>query len=304
MTPRATNGRVTPRHSAPPQTEPAEAARGSLVFRVDGLPPFSPVAVRVLSMVSREAIVFRQVSEMIRADAALATDVIRLANSPLHGARHEITGIAHALAMLGLERVKALVMTAALRDFARPAQQSPFFTRCWRHNLACALLCEELAPPAAVPRDFAYTAGLLHEIGRLALLALHPREYTSLVAAAERDGTGLAELERVRFAIDYRYATVRLMEQWQMPPALKEAVAPGASAATGSHEELRRLVGLACRLAGAFGFGVLDDPRAADLKHACLAASGKLRNAILAAPGALQMKIEDRINAIECSFYM
>src|SRR5262245_28977501 len=89
-------------------------------WAIRGLPSFAPVALPLPNLVSMEQANMRRISDLVSSDPGLAQDVIRLANSPLVGARYEIAGILHALAMLGLERMKGLVTTIALRNFLVP----------------------------------------------------------------------------------------------------------------------------------------------------------------------------------------
>src|SRR6266571_1113571 len=81
------------------------------------LPPYRPVAKKLMLLTARGDVPLTQVEEILRTDAAFAAEVLRLANSPLIGLRREITGILQAVMILGLERIKALATTLALRTF-------------------------------------------------------------------------------------------------------------------------------------------------------------------------------------------
>src|SRR5258708_6321197 len=148
---------------------------------VESLPSFSPVASRLIGMATQERISLKEIGQMIEMDPALAADVLRLANSPLYARRVEITGVLRAIAMLGLEAVRGMVLTVALRNFSRSATGAPVFRQCWRHNLACALIAADLAGACMMDRDEGYSVGLLHDSGRLALLAASPITYSRLL---------------------------------------------------------------------------------------------------------------------------
>src|SRR5438045_2243982 len=81
------------------------------------LPPYRPVAKKLMLLTARTDVPLTQVQEVLCTDAAFASDVLRLANSPLIGTRREITSILQAVMILGLERIKSLVTTLALRTF-------------------------------------------------------------------------------------------------------------------------------------------------------------------------------------------
>jgi len=79
----------------------------------------------------------------------------------------------HAMALLGLDRIKSLAVTVAMRGFL--GKPNPLIYQCWQHSVACALVCQELSPIFGLSGDRAYTAGLMHDIGRLGLLKTYPR---------------------------------------------------------------------------------------------------------------------------------
>src|SRR5438132_333779 len=109
------------------------------------LPPYRPVARKLMVLSAREDVPMSQVQTVLRTDAAFTAEVLRLANSPLFGARREITSVLQAVMILGLERIKALATTLALRAFLTSGKTSQALHACWRHNLATAILCERLA---------------------------------------------------------------------------------------------------------------------------------------------------------------
>src|SRR5262249_16568062 len=85
------------------------------------VPPFRPVAVQLLNVVSDISQPLANVVSLLRTDSVLTAEVLRLANSPLMGCRAEIKNILQALAFLGLERVNSLIITTAMRGLAAGA---------------------------------------------------------------------------------------------------------------------------------------------------------------------------------------
>jgi HD-like signal output (HDOD) protein len=261
------------------------------LVNVASIPAFAPVAIQLLNIVSQENIGLNQLAGLIRADPGISIEVLRLANSPLFGARREITGILHAIAMLGLSRIKSMVMTVAVRDFLAPARDSAVFAPCWRHCLATAFLAEEIAQHGSQDPDSSYTAGLLHEMGQLALIAARPAQYDYIVTLSDEDGSDLAEQERRFFGIDHHALGVRLLERWKLPRHF-QAVVDGSTP----------LVHTACRLAAVLGFRVAG--RAEELDPASLP---ELPPGMPREPAALEelmAAIATKINTVECSLVM
>lgn len=221
------------------------------------LQPLPPVAAQLMRMVSKEETSFQRMSALVRTDSAFSAEVLRLANSPLLGFRRRIDSIRHALTMLGLEKLKSLVMAVALRDFLSSALQAPALRRCWRHSLACGCICEELAGAVRLNSDSAYTAGLLHDVGRLALLASYPAEYARMLDVSDEFAYDVLGCEEDLFDIDHCRAGEWLVQEWQFPDEFAKVVGAHHAAPAGGRIDLTVLVHYSCRLADACGFPVL-----------------------------------------------
>jgi len=261
------------------------------------------VAVRLMQVVAGDEIVFRRVADLIRSDPAFSAEVMKLANSPLLGCREKISGVLHALAILGLDRLKGLVMTVALRNFLSSALQVPVLLRCWRHSLACALLSEDLALASWLDKDRYYTAGLLHDLGRLALLATYPDEYARLLEEADAAEPGAFDLclaEQVAFGADHCVVGRWLVGDWHFPAEFLDVTSDHHAKPPGRELDVLTAVHLGCRIADMLGFQVAGP--------AALVSFDDLKNefpqcywARLKQEGELLIAIAGKINALECS---
>jgi HD-like signal output (HDOD) protein len=218
------------------------------------VPPFRPVAVQLLSLVSDMSQPLARVVSLLRTDAVLTAEVLRLANSPLIGCRSEIKNILQALAFLGIDRVNSLIVTTAMRGLAA-AGKGNLARACWRHNLATAVLSERLSPALGLNRERCYVAGLIHDIGRLALLRAFP-EYEEALTRAAAEGKGLSATENGLFGMDHAEAGRWLLAQWGCPLDLQTVAAlhENPPRATGTDRELVRLVGAGAQLADLMEF--------------------------------------------------
>src|ERR1700719_2917453 len=146
------------------------------------LPAYRPVARKLMRLTARQDVQLEQIQQVLRMDAAFTADVLRLANSPLIGMRGEIKSVMQAVMMLGLERIKALSTTLSMRAVLTSAGSIDALLASWRHILATAILCERLARILVIDIDTCYTAGLVHDIGRLALLCAFPDKYEGILS--------------------------------------------------------------------------------------------------------------------------
>jgi len=235
----------------------AQTAAKRTPWAMDDLPPFPWVAKRLMATVSREDVDIHEVGKLIAAEPVFATRVLQLANSPLFALERQVRTISHAIILLGLDRVKAITFTRALEDFVTPALNIKALRMCWQNCLVVALLAEKLARASRMDADFAYVAGLLRDIGRLALLVKYPEPYSNVLAVSGEQQFDLLLLERELFDIDHCEAGAWLMEQLPFPPELAEIIAHHHDKLPDDSFRMLNLVQCADRLADALGFSVL-----------------------------------------------
>jgi putative nucleotidyltransferase with HDIG domain len=223
------------------------------------LPSFPPVATRLLQALSKEDVEIRELTRLISSDAAFSAEILRLANSALFGLEGQVNSLTHAVLMLGLSRVKGLAMTVAImKGYLKGVLKSETLRRCWTHSLACAFLAEEMAPACGLDKDYAYTVGLLHDIGRLSILVAYPAEYTNLLKVAEENSFDVLECERQLFDIDHCQAGRWLAAQWNLPPEFGEVLSHHHDSSAGPQFGATGLIHVTCNLSDALGFNVLD----------------------------------------------
>jgi HD-like signal output (HDOD) protein len=264
---------------------------------LESLPSFSPIAARLLGLAFHERVSMKEVSDLIGADPALASDVLRLANSPLYAQHTEINSLLRAMALLGMEAVRGLVLTVALRNFSRTATKAAVFQQCWRHCLATGLIAGDLAAASWKDRDIAYTLGLLHHAGRLAMLAATPLSYGGLLKTGAASALEMSEKERELFDVDHCEAGGWLAEGWQLPGDFRIVMEH-------HHDDVSGLGGYAqiihwaCRIASMAGFQSWGPPPDWDTEglQAFLPDAGPN---ILDA-GELIPRIAAGINSMEC----
>src|ERR1035441_2716335 len=107
----------------------------------------------------------------------MASELLALVNSPLFGICAKVSNPSHAVTMLGVDRTRALATSVAMRFMAQSIPDKNMVRRFWRHSLATAVLARRLASTFQVDKNLAHTAAMLHDLGRLGLLAAHRGAY-------------------------------------------------------------------------------------------------------------------------------
>lgn len=207
--------------------------------RVKQLPALPQAATQVLASLRDEHAGVERCAEQLSHDAALAARVLRLANSAFYGVPGRVGNIGDAIQLLGRRTVSAVITTAAV-SAQIPSGACPGFDHgvFWRHTMATALAAQQIARLLVLDDDIAFTAGLMHDMGRLALAAYYPSPFAAAIAAARADDAPLLRAERAVLSIDHAAVGALLAEQWHFPPDVARAIAehhdlPGVDAGHG-----------------------------------------------------------------------
>lgn len=231
------------------------------------IPALSPVILRVLDLLAQDDCDLPKLAREIQADTTLSAQVLRLANSALFGFPYQIDTVQKAVVAVGNAWIQQLAVSVAAGSYMQAAKQTKELGLCWRHTLATAVLCREIARVTGVPAERAYTVGLLHDIGRLGLLSAFPEEFVEIVATADGDPAALLAAERERFCDDHCQIGQWLMEDWHLPRELALVVGRHHEAIESGRFDVLRAVQLACRLADTLGYAFVPPKQGMSLEE-------------------------------------
>ncbi|GMV84518.1 MAG: hypothetical protein AMXMBFR80_03760 [Dehalococcoidia bacterium] len=197
-----------------------------LLKRVDDLPPLPAVAARVMGMAEDDKTSAMDLAQVLATDQALTARLIRISNSAYYGFARRISTVREAVVMLGFKQVRQVAVGASLMNAFRRGPADGFdLDLFWGHSVAVAVAAEALAKKSfAVRPEDAFTAGILHDIGRLVIRQVMPAEFAAAVAIA-RSGEAplhIAEMATTGYAHDE--VGKALGELWKFPGHLVDAV--------------------------------------------------------------------------------
>jgi putative nucleotidyltransferase with HDIG domain len=219
------------------------------------LPPFPQVAVRVMQLAKNENVQLHTLSDLVSSDPAFASEVLTIANSALYSPRFPARNILQAIAVLGARNLQGLCLTVGVRAYLGRSLNQPFMRAIWHHELACALIAEQLGSACGMDKETAYTCGLIHDIGRLALAVIRPKEYADLLATHQGLSGSILECERDLFGGDHCETGRRLVADWNLSPEFADIVA-GHHSKPEANEQwgMPSLISVSCRMADTAGF--------------------------------------------------
>jgi HD-like signal output (HDOD) protein len=195
--------------------------------RLRRLPAFPPVALKLMTLLARDSIDFRELANVASGDAIIMGRLLSRANSAEFALLDPVRQVQHALSILGVDRTRELIATIATACYADKAARTEELRRCWAHMTATAVIADEIARVCGVSGGgVAYTAGILHDIGRIGLLVAYPREYEEIMRDAAYRCLDLLDFEAYAFGVDHAEAGRWLAEHWSLPPNSARCAAP------------------------------------------------------------------------------
>lgn len=200
-------------------------AEADLDRAIDGLverdalevPPYPAIALRVATLVRRGDYALEELARLVRADGALAGDLLRLANSAYYGLG-PVVSLEKALLRVGEARVEQLALASSLgaRALAR-GPLLPLRRLTWHDGLASALLCRELARQRHLPPEEAFTCGLLHDFGRIVAIGAIERIAAGSRAMPARFWEAVVDRHHVRLG-------AVVAERWALPVLVADVI--------------------------------------------------------------------------------
>ena len=185
-----------------------------------GLPTLPNYVLDLNALLSAATVDLKKVGNVIRTDPSLSAQVLRLCNSALFGLRRRVLSIEQAAILLGTERLRTLVLTCSVMQFAGKrlpvSQLLPF----WQHSFLCALLSERIARQVDYfEKEQAYLGGLLHDIGQLPLWILVVEEEAKQRVLPPPDWQDNIPVERDYFGMDHCKVGRWMAVAWNFMPS-------------------------------------------------------------------------------------
>jgi putative nucleotidyltransferase with HDIG domain len=191
----------------------------------------------------------KKLAMLIKRDQSMVIKVISLTNVALHGKRENITDISNAVAYLGLNKLKRLILQICLsRMFTFGSVDIPDFNPVafWEHALGTAYFAEILAKSLNFPpNENFYLGGLMHDVGKNMLYTCYPHEFEEIVFNQTNDGIPDYEAEMEVLGVDHTDIGAFFTEQWRMDPAIIAAVRDHHTLNESEHNEVTLIVHLA-----------------------------------------------------------
>jgi putative nucleotidyltransferase with HDIG domain len=238
-----------------------------LLGKIAAIPPLPAIASRILELADNDHTGALELANVVSADQGLTAQLIKASNSSLYGFSRRVTTVREAIVLLGFKQVRQMSVSASImKNFRQGIPDERFnLDLFWGHSVVVAIVSEAVARAtrAAKPED-AFTAGILHDIGRLVLYQELSREFNQSLELVTKSGLPLGEAEVEVTGYSHDMVGRALADMWHFPQPLVDAI--------GNHHDttltierngIAGIVSLANRLSWHYGlFSGYDAPSA------------------------------------------
>lgn len=224
---------------------------------IDRLPTVPTVVKKLLELASDPRVSIAEMSRFVSSDPALATRVLRMVNSPLHGFPERVSSVNQAVILLGVDVVKGLLLGLTVFELMQQTMIG-----LWEHSCATAVVARIIAQKRGVrdPEEVA-VGGLLHDLGKVLLILQLPEQYEAAMTRAGEEEKNMVTVEDEAFSVTHPMAATWLMQKWSFPKPLTEMIGFHHKPHLAKIATLQTMIiHLADAVVKARGFGFSGDP--------------------------------------------
>ena len=223
---------------------------------VKNLPTLPGIVIKLSKMAEDPDTTTDQMGKVISKDHILASKLLKLVNSAFYGFPQRISSISSAIILLGFNVIKSLIISASIFEFMEDQD-----LELWEHSLGCAVVSSVLAKRLGVsePEEIS-TAGLIHDIGKVAIKMELPGEFEKIHGLVRKRGISTLEAEREILGLDHAEVGGWLTKSWNLPTKLIEPIVCHHDPRTSKNEQIASsIVHFSDIVIRGWGYGHADD---------------------------------------------
>lgn len=200
--------------------------RLKFIDKIEDIPSMPVVVMNVVTKLNDPKVTYKELNETISLDPGLVSYILRVINSPFYGLRSEILTIPKAIAILGVNNLKSLLVAYGVRHMYKKISDQAIQEKLWKHSVSVGVLAKVISEVVyKVVHSEAYVLGLLHDIGKIVLLMFKPEKFKkSVLAGEDAEGNSSVEREYKVFGFSHIEAGFFLLSKFRFPKHMKDVV--------------------------------------------------------------------------------
>jgi putative nucleotidyltransferase with HDIG domain len=222
------------------------------------LPPAPTLLPELLELLQQPDVDAARIERLIKFDPTLTVSVLRLCNSAAFGSAKAVASLDEAILRLGFGQIFRLVVASCGAKSMSPtgSKHEAWQRQLWSHSVVSALGAQRIAQDQELDENLAFTAGLLHDIGKIIMLDVLEEKYARLLGEIREEGCTLTDAEHRLFGLQHAELGSRLLARWKFPLSLAAAVCFHHNPmAAGVHRSIAACVCFGTMIADLAGYG-------------------------------------------------
>jgi len=199
-----------------------------LISQLESLPCISSFYTQLIEELNSDVASINKIGEIISRDVGMSVKILQLVNSAFFGVPQRVSSIAQAVTLLGLDIIRALVLSVKIFSQFDQIQLSKFsLSALWEHSLSVgswAKLISKAENLSPVLVDYVMIAGMLHDVGKLVLAAKMPQDYQSVLTLASEKNLALHQAEKELLGVTHAEVGAYLLGLWGFSHTIIEVV--------------------------------------------------------------------------------
>lgn len=192
---------------------------------IDNIPPMPKHISKILKIIHNPDVSISQISDIVKQDAGLAANILRIANSAWYLTREPAKTVERALSLIGLRRLSSILQTIGAKQILDERYKS--FKMVWKHSYICAFYAQNIMKLKSKQEEdieLAYLSGLIHDIGKLVLLSLSSELVESITNISKSKSVSITEIEKQALGLNHAEIGEKIASKWKFPPIITLAI--------------------------------------------------------------------------------
>ncbi len=227
---------------------------------VKHVPPFPKVAQRVTEMLADPDVAATDLAEVIQYDQMITANVLKICNAAYFGLPRKVASLDEALVVVGNDTLKDIIITSSSAKYYKGTVGEGYKLEqgdLWKHSVAAGILAKELVKKiTGVDTGSAYTAGLLHDIGKRFLSSFVADEFKKIMLMVGKGECSFVEAEKEVLGASHAELGGMILAQWEFPKEMEMAVRQHHDPDALEKDPLTALVALSNAIVITMGIGV------------------------------------------------